>query len=175
MQVETISTKRLLLRPYIESDIRAWQRWDIDPEVQKFLPEPTIEIVTDSDQLVYLQECLEEKDGVYWSIVWNETNEVIGTISLTEMNFHHGVGELGIVIGEKQFWGLGIATESIEAVAGYAKSTLKLRRLCAEYESENFAVQRALEQAGFVLECVHNDSRIKNNIPIDTTTMIRFL
>ncbi len=175
MHVEVITTSRLVLRPYVENDIQAWQRWDVDPEIQKYLPEPVNKVVSEAEQSAYLKECLEENDGAYWSIVWNETGDVIGTISLTEINFHHGVGELGIVIGEKKFWGLGIATESIEALAEYAKNVLNLRRLCGEYESENIAIQKALEQAGFVFECVHKDSRIKYNMPIDTTTMIRFL
>ena len=175
MHVEVITIQRLSLRPYAEGDIQAWQRWDVDPEVQKHLPEPVNKVVSEAEQSAYMKECLEENDGAYWSIVWNETGEVIGTVSITEINFHHGVGELGIVIGEKQFWGMGIATESIEAVIEYAKSTLKLRRLHAEYEQENIGVQKALEQAGFVFECVRKQSRIKNRKPINTVVEVCFL
>lgn len=168
MQVQTIQTGRLALRPYEEGDISAWQRWDTDPEVQKYLPEPFNEPVSDEEQLSYLKECLAEEDGAYWTIVFSETGEVIGTVSLSDINMHHGTAEINMVIGEKQYWGKGIGTEAVAGVLEYGKNTLKLRRIMGEYEAENKGVAKVLTANGFVEECLCKASRMKAGQPIDT-------
>ena len=168
MKVQELKTEHLILRPYEEGDIVAWQRWDTDPEVQEYLPEPLNEQVSDEEQLVYLKECLTEEDGVYWTIVLSETGEVIGTISLNNISTYHGVAEINTVIGEKQYWGKGIATEATRVVLMYAKEELKLRRIMGEFEADNKGVEKVLRANGFVEECRCKASRMKRGKPIDT-------
>lgn len=168
MKVSVLTTERLVLRPYEEGDIAAWQRWDTDPEVQEYLPEPLNEPVTDAEQLAYLNGCLAEEDGAYWTIVFSETNEVVGTISLSDINTHHGTAEINTVVGEKQYWGKGIATEATRAVVDYARDILKLRRIMGEFEADNKGVAKVLVANGFVEECRCKASRMKRGAPIDT-------
>ncbi len=164
---KTITSERLILRPYETGDISSWQKWDIDPAVQAFLPEPKNEPVSLEAALEYLKECERETDGYYWSIVWKDAGTLIGTISITETNAHHGVGELGIVIGEKEYWGKGVAQEAIASVIGIL-SDLGLRRISAEFEEGNIGMERALTKAGFQKEADVKGSRIKDGKPIDT-------
>lgn len=60
------------LRPYQEKDIVAWQKWDTDPEVQKFMPEPQNQAVSDEEQLSYLRECLNDQNGFELECVCKE-------------------------------------------------------------------------------------------------------
>lgn len=168
MKAQTLSTKRLTLRAYEKDDIAAWQRWDSDLEVQEYLPEPLNKTVSDEEQLAYLNECLAEEDGLYWTIILSATDEIIGTISLSEINTYHGVAELNIVIGEKQHWGKGLATEAIRAIVKHAEENLELRRLMGEFEAENKGVAKALRANGFIEECRCKASRMKQGKPIDT-------
>ncbi len=164
----TIKGEKVTLRPYQKEDISAWQRWDVDEEVQRYMPEPKNTPISDEKQLAYLEECREDAEGVYWSIVWNETQKLIGTISLTDMNRHHGVAELGVVIGEKEYWGKGVASEAIQLVLDSARSELGLRRITAEYEEGNDGMRNVLEKNGFQQECVCVGSRTKDGKPINT-------
>ncbi len=168
MKVETLHTERLTLRPNELADIESWQKWDTDPDVQEYLPEPLNEPTTVEEQERYLEECLMEDDAAYWSIVYTETSTLIGTISLHEINAHHGVAELSIVIGEKDYWGKGIASESIRAILAYAKDAMGLRRIVAEFEADNLGIAKALEANGFNEEAVIKASRIKRGSPINT-------
>ncbi len=165
---QTFTGEKIIVRPYQKEDISAWQKWDTDPDVQRHMPEPKNTQKSDVEQLAYFEECESEPHDVYWSILWKENQKLIGTISLTEMNEHHGVAELGIVLGEKEYWGRGVAKEAMELVLTFAKAHLKLRRVIAEYEEGNTAMGKALEHAGFQRECVCKASRIKNGIPINT-------
>lgn len=168
MKVSTITTPRLTLRQYQESDIAAWQRWDTDPVIQEYLPEHVNKPLSDDEQMIYLHECTTEEDGAYWSIVWNENNTLVGTISLNEINTYHGVAELSIIIGEKEYWGKGIATEAIGALKEHAFNQMGLRRIAAEFEVDNIGLKKALVADGFQEECRALASRIKRGQPIDT-------
>lgn len=168
MKVKTLHSERLTLRSYEEADISAWQKWDTDPEVQEYLPEPLNESISYEEQLSYLKECIAEENSMYWSIFWNETGEVIGTVSFNDINSYHGVAELNIIIGEKKYWGKGIATEAIGIILYHARDDLKLRRIMAEFEADNTGVLKAFSQNGFVEECRSIASRMKKGKPIDT-------
>ncbi|MEK7643234.1 MAG: GNAT family N-acetyltransferase [Patescibacteria group bacterium] len=165
---QTFMGEKIIVRPYQKEDISAWQKWDTDPDVQRHMPELKNMPMSDEEQWAYFEECKSEQSALYWSIVWKENQKLIGTISLTDINEHHGVTELGIVLGEKEYWGRGVAREAIELILTFAKTHPKLRRIIAEYEEGNIAMGKALEHAGFQQECVCRASRIKNGMPINT-------
>lgn len=160
--------EKTTLRPYQKEDISAWQRWDVDEDVQRYMPEPKNMSVSDEEQLAYLEECREDPEGIYWSIVWNESQKNIGTISLTDINRHHGVAEFGVVMGEKEFWGKGAASEAVQLALNSARSELCLRRITAEYEEGNEGVRHIFEKNGFQQECVCVGSRVKDGRPLNT-------
>ncbi len=171
---KTITTDRLILRPYEAGDISFWQKWDVDPEVQHFMPEPKNEPVSDEKQLKYLKECESEQDGIYWTIVWKENNQPIGHIAITEISQHHGIGEIGIVIGEKEYWNKGIASEAIKGVVELALS-IGFKRLSAEFEEGNIALEKSLIKNGFEKEAILKSSRLKNNERINTIRYFKLL
>lgn len=167
MFLKIITSERLILRPYENGDVFLWQKWDLDSEVQTFMPEPKNEPMTVGVGVEYLKECEKETSGYYWSIVWKDTNKLVGTISITEINIHHGIGELGIVIGEKEYWGKGIAQEAIKMILDIAPD-LKLRRIAAEFEDGNISMEKALTKSGFQKESMPFASRVKEGQPINT-------
>lgn len=171
---KTITSEMLVLRPYEIGDISSWQKWDIDSEVQTFMPEPKNDPMSTEAGIEYLKECQNESDGYYWSIVWKDNNVLVGTISICEVNLHHGIGELGVVIGEKEYWGKGIAQEAIKMLLELAP-TLGLRRLAAEFEEGNVGMEKALINSGFKKECLCESSRIKNSKPINTIRYRKFV
>ncbi len=171
---KTLTTERLILRPYEAGDISFWQKWDIDPEVQRFMPEPKNEPVSDEKQLEYLKECESEEDGAYWTIVWKENDQPIGHIAITEISQHHGTGEIGIVIGEKEYWNKGVASEAIKSVVEFAPS-LGLKRLSAEFEEGNIALEKSLIKNGFEKEAVLKSSRVKDGQRINTIRYSKLL
>jgi RimJ/RimL family protein N-acetyltransferase len=59
---------------------------------------------------------------------------------------------MGLLIGERAYWGRGIATEVISLVARYAFDELRLHKVTAGCYSINRAAIKAFEKAGFVRE-----------------------
>lgn len=161
MKSPTIKSDSYVLRPFKISDAELWQNWDVDPEVQAFMPEPLNEVQDIEEQHKYIKECEEDEEGFYWSI---ETKDgvTIGTVALTEFNNYHKIASLGIVIGDKNYRGKGAATEVITTLVSYAFEYLDISRISAEVEEGNFAMMRVFEKVGFKQDGLFEEARIKN-------------
>lgn len=64
-----------------------------------------------------------------WGIYPNDSSDPIGTATLYDINRQHGSGEIGLLIGERNYWGKGASIEAIELIAQFAFETGGLRRL----------------------------------------------
>jgi ribosomal-protein-alanine N-acetyltransferase len=95
-------------------------------------------------------------------------NRLVGTISLKNIDSDNKKANVGYWIGE-QYWGNGIATESVELVINYAFSVLGLEEIYAYVYSENKASIRVLEKNGMTKKEEVNEynkmsGRYKNTI-----------
>jgi len=156
-----INTKNYKLRPFKKEDAVLWQIWDVDEEVQAHMPEPKNKAGDISEQYDYIDKCATDPEGYYWSI---ETLDgvAIGTVALFEINIYHQVAELGIVIGDKNFWGRGVATEVITKLIEYAFDNLNIQRISAEVEEKNIPMVKVFEKVGFEQDGIFKQARIKN-------------
>lgn len=166
MTSPTIKTQNYILRPFQKEDAILWQDWDIDPEIQVHMPEPKNEPQDILKQYEYIEECEQDEEGYYWSI---ETNEgtAIGTVSLFEINSYHKTGNIGIVIGNKNFWNQGVATEVLQTLVPYAFEHLDIVRISAEVEATNIPMQKVFEKVGFVQDGIFKNARVKEGERID--------
>ena len=76
----------------------------------------------------------------------------IGNIKLGPIDWHHQAGDLGFLIGDKEQWGKGYASQAIALLADYAFAHLGLAKLTAGCYAENEGSRRALIKAGFMEE-----------------------
>ena len=166
MKSPIIETGNYTIRPFTDSDAELWRVWDVDSEVQAHMPEPVNEPQDISEQLEYIKKCETEEDGYYWSIDTKD-GVTIGTVALTDINDYHKQAELGVVIGDKSFWGKGAASEVVTDVVKHAFTNLSIVRISAEAEAGNIGVQKVLERAGFEQDGLFKSARVKNGARID--------
>jgi RimJ/RimL family protein N-acetyltransferase len=174
MSSPTIKTSNYTLRPFIKEDALLWQNWDIDSEIQAHMPEPKNEVQDIANQYEYIKEYEEDEEGYYWTIEAedNTTKEnsignkhtvtAIGTVSLFEINSHHKNAQLGILIGDKSYWGKGVATEVIRELVTYAFTELGISYIGAEVEEGNIPMKRVFEKAGFEQDGFFKGQRVKD-------------
>ena len=135
-----------------ETDVTAcYVNWLNDPEVNRYL-ESRFELHTLGSTKQFVKDCIANKNILFLGIrcPWLGDKH-IGNIKL-EINRRHGLGEVGIMIGEKEARGKGVATEAINALSVLARDDLKLRKLTAGCYESNKASERAFLKAGFVIE-----------------------
>lgn len=102
-----------------------------------------------------------------------EPQRHIGNIKLGPIDRRHKSAALGIAIGEREYWGRGLATQAIAAVVDRAFSALGLERVEAGFYADNLSSQRAFLRAGFVEEGRRQGARLCEGARMDEVLMGR--
>ena len=76
----------------------------------------------------------------------------VGTCGLFNIDRNTGHAELGIGIGDKEYWGRGYGREAVALLLDYAFRLRNLRRVWLEVHAENGRAMRAYRSCGFVEE-----------------------
>lgn len=149
--------KRIYLREVRPLDVNErYYRWMNDPEVTRFLESRFYP--NSMDQLHdYVVGKLGDRDNIFLAIVLKEGDRHIGNIKLGPIQGIHRIADIGLLIGEKDCWGKGYATEAIQLVADYAFNVLNLHKLNAGCYGTNEGSARAFQKAGFVREGVRKE------------------
>ncbi len=155
------------LRKIVLFDVNAnYYRWMNDPQVVQFL-EVRHTRRSMKDLREYVAGIIEGKEEAFFAICLNETGRHIGNIKLGPINKVHGFAEVGFLIGEREFWGKGIATEAVSLIVRYAFETLQLRRVLAGCYADNLASLRVFKKAGFKKEGVLHSHWLSNGKYVD--------
>jgi RimJ/RimL family protein N-acetyltransferase len=80
-----------------------------------------------------------------------ESNSVIGTTTLFNLNLDNGRAELGYAMASA-YWGEGYMHEALQALLSHAFDVMNLRRLEADVDPRNAGSIRTLERLGFQRE-----------------------
>jgi RimJ/RimL family protein N-acetyltransferase len=119
-----------------------------------------------SDHLVeYVRSMLASSDSFLLAVLTNESHEHIGNIKLGPINRNHETASIGLFIGEKTWWGKGVATETIAAVSDWAFNSVNLSKLSAGAYATNIASIRAFERCGFSREGL-----LRSQVQLDSGT-----
>lgn len=78
----------------------------------------------------------------------------IGNIKLGPINWMHENAEVSYLIGNKKFWGRGIATSVVKTVVDFGFNELDLKKINAGYYEDNAGSAKVLKKCGFIVEGV---------------------
>ncbi len=146
-------TPRLRLRAITPDDLAPFWRWVNDPEVHQFVT--TIWPLSPQDEEDWLRQVRQRPLWERPLVIETQAEGrwvPIGNIALVRIEWRHRWDELGIMIGEKAFWGRGYGTEAVQAMTGIAFDILNLHRVQLEVYDFNLRARRAYEKAGLRLE-----------------------
>ena len=167
-----LAGKKVFLRILNVSDATAeYCAWLNDPEVNKFL---TTQQAIISELRGYIKEKLISENTLFLGIFWNENSRHIGNIKLEPIDEEKGEAIIGILVGDKDYWGKGVATEAIGLLSSYAFRVLKLRRLGLKVIAENKAAVRVYQKCGFRLKSVDYKSVNRGGQLYDDVGMEKF-
>lgn len=147
-----IEGQRIYLREVSLADVdRDYCRWMNDAEITQYL-ESRFEKWSVKKLKDYVSKILKNPDYVFFAIISKDENKHIGNIKIGPINRIHNFADVGIVIGERSYWGKGFATEAIKLVVNYAFNTLNLHKLTAGVYANNVGSIKAFQKAGFLVE-----------------------
>jgi [ribosomal protein S5]-alanine N-acetyltransferase len=139
----------LTLRPLTELDITVrYLAWFADPEVTKYLE---VRNPTKQESIDYIRRGQETGDYHLYAIIVDGVH--IGNLKIGPIQHHHGLSDLVTVIGDKEYWGKGYATQAIKKGMEIAWQ-MGIRKLSAGICSGNKGSIQAYVGAGFHIEAV---------------------
>ena len=143
--------KKLYLRPLEKSDINeTYLRWINDAEVTKYMT--TGIFPSNMEKLKEYFDHMNSPNHVILAIADKKSDKHIGNIALNDIDWVNRIANLGIMLGDKKFWGKGYGTEATKLIVDYAFDKLNLHRLWLGVLAEHFAAIRVYERAGFKVE-----------------------
>jgi ribosomal-protein-alanine N-acetyltransferase len=96
------------------------------------------------------------QDMYFWAIKDKLDDQHIGNIKIDPINFKHGWGEYGILIGDQSYWGKGVGFEVSRTVIDFCfEGNLNLRKINLGVRAENNAAIALYNKLGFEVEGVY--------------------
>ena len=74
----------------------------------------------------------------------------IGNCMMYDINTSRGKGELGIMIGDRRFWGKSYGTDAVNTLLKYVFTEMNLKIVYLHTLDWNVRAQKSFEKAGFV-------------------------
>lgn len=152
----------------------AYVGWLNDPAVNRYL-ESRFATQDEASTRLFVRAMRARADTVFLGIRDDRLGRHVGNIKLGPIDRHHGLGEVGLMIGDRAAWGQGVGSAAIAAVAAVARDQLGLRKLTAGCYASNGGSARAFEKAGFHKEGVRPAHFILDGRPEDLLLLGRIL
>lgn len=144
----------------------SYLKWMNDNEIVKFTES---RFITHSiESLKDFINSVSNSSNYLFAIIDKETGQHIGNIKIGNIHSRYLFADIGLIIGERAFWGKGIATEAIKQCVDFAFNTLNLHRLYAGIYANNIGSIKAFEKAGFIKEGCERAKYLINNEWIDS-------
>ena len=134
--------------------------WLNDPEVMAFT-EARFQSHNRASAKRYISESVVDENCRLFRILIDD-NRHVGNIRLSSIRWAHRRADVAIIIGEKDCWGMGIASSAIALVAEIAFRDLKLHKLSAGCYAINAGAIKSFQKAGFVVE-----AHLKDDVIVD--------
>ncbi|NRA82448.1 MAG: GNAT family N-acetyltransferase [Gammaproteobacteria bacterium] len=166
-----LTGSQIYLRPLAIADADDFYQWGNDREVIQY----SLSSFAIPKSLAHYQQWLSAsnsgKSTIELGICCKETNKLIGYAGIAGISQLNRSGEYFILIGNKQYWGLGIASEVTRIVTQYGFETIGLHRIELTAFVENQAAVKAYTNAGYHHEGVKRQSGFRHGQFLDKVMM----
>ncbi len=147
--MHVITTQRLILRHWRESDLAPFRALNADPQVMEYFPE-----MLDAEQsdalAAYVQKRIEEQGFGFWAVEVPGVTDFIGMIGVSAPRFETHFApciEIGWRLSAAH-WGQGYATEAAQASVRFAFERLNTDEVVSFTVPANIRSRRVMERIG---------------------------
>lgn len=177
-----IETDRLIIRPFIHSDLVECFELMQDEELFKYLDWKVTSIESFKGTFEWwidLYETDYDDDFKYnFAVFLKKDNKFIGWGGFGVIDCFYPDKEIYYMIG-KEYWGKGYATEMMNALIHYYFNTIGLEKIIALAKPENIASNRVIQKLGFrfqhFIKGLPNEFDFYNGEPYYTLTKEDYL
>lgn len=115
----------------------------------------------------YIEACRNNRDRLILAIAVNSNLQHIGNIALQGIHAIHRSAEISILLGERDYWGLGYGKEAFALLLAHGFNSLNLRRITCGTFDNNPAMQKIALSLGFKEEGLRRQAVYKQGRYLD--------
>jgi [ribosomal protein S5]-alanine N-acetyltransferase len=143
---------KVYLRKLTPEDVNEqYLAWFLDADVTKFLS-VNGETLSQKTVIDYIQYGINTHTYYMYAVCLVENDKHIGNLKMGPINLQHKFSDLVTVIGDKEQWGKGLATEAIILGNNLAFNEYGIRKLTGSIYSDNIGSIKAYTKAGWFVE-----------------------
>lgn len=157
----TITTNRLLLRQFDESDIGNVFKGLSNPDVIKYYGVSYNSLEATKAQMQFFSALEKNNTGIWWAICSPDNSIFYGASGLNSLDKDHKKAEIGFWL-MPDYWGQGIIAEAVPFICRHGFNVLNLHRIEAIIETENSNSRNVMSKLGFTYEGTMRECEIKN-------------
>lgn len=142
-----------------------YYQWVTDIDVVRYIGrDELLDGIPFSEAEQYVQQLWANEFCTFLAVYHSESGKFVGTAKinfLSERGRKHGIADIGIMLGDRDYWGQGLATDILRTVSRFAFDSLRARKLTAGAMSTNEAVVKAFLRIGY-----SEEARLRRQLPI---------
>ena len=145
----SISSDRVVLREKKKSDISDDYRWRSDPELAELDATRPLSISYKDFERLSKDEMSYPSSRSKRLSVDTLDGQHIGNVMFYDIDLRSGQAELGIMIGEKDYWSRGYGTETVDLLLDHMFEEYPFNRVYLHTLVWNYRAQKSFHKVGF--------------------------
>lgn len=138
--------------PMTDAEMTLLYQWSNNEEVLRWSGgAPTGLSESEFREHLYAERLYAPTNRRAFLIFTREPFELIGRLGIFGIDWETRQGELGVVIGEKKYWGQGYGRDAIQTLVQHLFTTSTMERIYLYTFADNYRAQKCFAAAGFHL------------------------
>ncbi|WP_440650507.1 GNAT family N-acetyltransferase [Candidatus Pelagibacter sp. HIMB1495] len=147
--IKKMESNRIELRPFsINYVSKEYLEWMNDKDITKFINKAKDKTSLEDLEL-FSKNMINSNFDYFFAIIFKDENCHIGNVRLGPVDFNLMSSNFGILIGDKNFHGLGLATEVLELIKDFGFNYLNLKTIRFAVVKEHSAAMRLYAKTKF--------------------------
>lgn len=133
------------------SDASNDYEWRSDPELARYDAAPPLKLSFREFMLYYSEQLRQFHEDRRWFAIDNLVGTHIGNCMYYDVDWLKKQAKVGIIIGDRQYWGMGYGTDAVMTMVSHVFGELGLERVYLDTLDWNIRAQRCFRRCGFVI------------------------
>ncbi|MHC0038772.1 GNAT family N-acetyltransferase [Pseudoneobacillus sp. C159] len=163
---------KVSLRELTLDDVEDRYQWCLDHEVTKYLNMPEkYPPFSREETRIWIKMCIDKTNGYEQKAIETENSVHIGWVDLKNIDKVNKHAELGVTIGDKNFWGKGYGLSAMREMLTWGFRERSLNKIWLRVDVDNEKAIRSYKRMGFVEEGILRQDRLRNGVYVDRSRM----
>lgn len=145
-------------------------QWSLDKDKYLNMPEK-FPPYSREETKYWIEMCINRTNGYEQKAIITEQGRHIGWVDLKNINMRNKQAELGIAIGDKNYWGKGCSLSAMKEMLSWGFNGMGLNKIWLRVDIDNHKAIKSYRRIGYIEEGILRQDRLKNGEFVDRLRM----